>query len=131
MKLFTNLFTNLFSVLLIIMMLSGCSWTRDLLVKTEPVERIPLVLPEPDRYVHRELKWIVVTADNVNQVFAQLHKQGKPVAIIGLAGDDYELLSLNISDQQVLIKQLNAVIKAYKTYYIAVEKRDSDLEVIK
>lgn len=107
-------------------LLAGCSWTRDVQIKTKPVERIPLVLPEADLYHHRPIEWVVVTKENAVEVFAQLAKEGKPVAIIGLAGDNYELLSLNTSDQQVLIKQLNATINAYKMYYIAVEKRDKD-----
>lgn len=111
-------------------MLSGCSWTRDIQVKTKPVERIPLVLPEADLYHHRSIEWVVITKENKDEVFAQLKKEGKPIAIIGLAGDDYELLALNTSDQQVLIKQLNAIIKAYKSYYLAVEKRDDEIKVV-
>jgi len=114
------------TLLLSLTLLSGCSWTRDIQIKTKPVERIPLVLPEADLYHHRQIEWVVITKENAAAVFAQLAKEGKPLAIIGLAGDDYELLSLNTSDQQVLIKQLNATIQAYKTYYIAVEKRDKD-----
>ena len=117
-------------LLLTLTLLTGCSWTKDLLVKTKPVERIPLVLPNADRYHHRPIEWVVITKENAQEVFAQLQKEGKPIAIIGLAGDDYELLALNTSDQQLLIKQLNAIINAYKTYYIAVEKRDKDAVVI-
>lgn len=105
--------------------LSGCSWTKDIQIKAKAVDRIPLVLPDSDIYYHRQLEWVVVTKDNVDEVFTNLQKRGKALAIIGLTGDDYELLALNTSDQQVLIKQLNAIIAAYKKYYIAVEKRDS------
>ena len=112
--------------LLSLTLLTGCSWTKDLLVKTKPVERIPLTLPDTDRYHHRPIEWIVVTIENADEVFKQLQNDGKPIAIIGLSGDDYELLALNTSDQQVLIKQLKSIIAAYKTYYIAVEKRDED-----
>jgi len=97
-------------VLLSLTLLSGCSWTRDIQIKTKPVERIPLVLPEADLYHHRSIEWVVITKENAAAVFAQLAKEGKPIAIIGLAGDDYELLALNTN----------------KTYYIAVEKRDKD-----
>lgn len=112
--------------LLSLTLLTGCSWTKDLLVKTKPVERIPLVLPDADLYHHRQIEWHVITKDNAEAVFAELRKTGKPIALIGLDGDDYELLALNTSDQQLLIKQLNAIIEAYKSYYIAVEKRDKD-----
>ena len=116
--------------LLSLTLLTGCSWTKDLLVKTKPVERIPLTLPDVDRYHHRQIEWIVVTVDNADKVFAQLQNDGNPIAIIGLSGDDYELLALNTGDQQVLIKQLKSIIAAYKTYYIAVEKRDEETTVV-
>ncbi len=116
-------------VLVLLIMLSGCSWTKDLVVKTEPVDRIPLVLPEVDIYYHRNIEWRIITRANAEQVFNKLQKDGMPVVLIGLAGRDYELMSLNVADQQLLIKQLNAIINAYKTYYIAVEKRDATLKV--
>jgi hypothetical protein len=121
---------KLFVLILAVALLAGCSWTQDLLVKTKPVDRIPLVLPDVDRYHHRQIEWQVVTKENVAEVFAELQKTGKPLAIIGLSGNDYELLSLNVSDQQLLIKQLNAIIAAYKTYYIAVEARDEKIQVV-
>ena len=111
--------------LILTALLSGCGWTKEVVIKSEPVARIPLVLPDVDIYYHRDIEWVVVTKDNVDEVFADLQKRGKSLAIIGLAGDDYELLALNTSDQQVLIKQLNAIIDAYKKYYIAVEKLNS------
>lgn len=116
--------------LLSLTLVTGCSWTKDLLVKTEPIERIPLVLPDVDRYHSNPIEWIIITEKNSKDVFAALKKKGQPIAIIGMTGDDYELLALNTSNQQVLIKQLNAIIKAYKTYYIAVEERDKDAVVV-
>jgi len=120
---------NKFILVFLLVLLSGCSWTKDLMVKTEPVARIPLVLPEADIYYHRNIEWRIITRDNAEEVFNKLQKDGKPVVLIGLTGSDYELLSLNVADQQLLIKQLNAIITAYKTYYMAVEKRDKDLKV--
>lgn len=112
-------------------LLTGCSWSRDLMIKTKPVDRIPLILPEVDVYHHRQIEWHVITIANAEKVFAELQKKGKPVALIGLDGDNYELLSANVGDQLLLIKQLNAIIEAYKTYYIAVETRDAEIKVVK
>jgi hypothetical protein len=122
---------RIIAIALIVVMLTGCSWTRDILVKTEPVDRIPLVLPEADEYSHRNVDWIIITPENAQEIFADLANTGRPIAIIGLTGDQYELLSLNVADQMLLIKQLNAIINAYEEYYIAVEKRDSEIKVVK
>jgi hypothetical protein len=107
-------------------MLSGCFWTKDLAVKTEPVDRIKLVTPDVDEYHHRKVEWIVITPENVDEVFAELKKKGKPVVVIALTSKGYENLALNTGDQQVLIKQLKSIIEAYEEYYIAVEKRDDE-----
>lgn len=112
--------------ILSLFLLTGCSWTKDLVVKTEPVKKIPLVLPEADKYSHRNIDWIIITPENAEEVFANLKKKGQPVVIIGLTGEDYEKLALNMGDTQALIKQLKSIISAYEKYYIAVEKRDTE-----
>ena len=89
------------------------------------------MLPEADEYSHRKVEWTIITPENAQEIFADLRNTGRPIALIGLTGDEYELLSLNVADQQLLIKQLNAIIKAYQEYYLAVEKRDAEIKVVK
>ena len=116
--------------LLSLTLLSGCSWTRDIMVKSKPVDRIPLILPEADIYSNREVTWKIITEENASEVFAEIQKRGQAGALIGLTGDQYKQLTLNVGDQQLLVKQLNAIINAYKAYYNKVEKRDETLRVI-
>ena len=119
---------KILSIIILSFLLSGCfGTTKPLVVKTEPIKRIPLVLPAPDEYFPREVKWIIITPDNAKKIFAMLKKSGQPVAIIGVDGEGYKLLALNNSDKLKFIKQLQAQIQAYKNYYIAVEKRDAEI----
>lgn len=110
--------------------LAGCFNTAPIKIDAKPIERIPLVLPDVDGYESHDIKWIVITEANAKVVFAKLKKKGIPVALIGVTGDGYKVLGLANGDKRKLIRQLQAQIKAYKKYYIAVEKRDAEITVI-
>lgn len=111
-------------VAVISLMLGGCFGTAPIKIKSEPVERIPLAVPEVDPYQHREVKWIVVTPENAEEVFTRLAEKGQPVVLFALTDKGYEALALNTSDQIKMSRQMKAVIEAYKEYYLKVQKRD-------
>lgn len=104
--------------------LSGCAHTDPITITTVPLERIPLVVPTVDPYSNRNVEWIVVTPENAKQVFEDLKKHGKAVVLFALTDKGYENLALNVGDQIKITKQMQAVIDAYKKYYLEVEKRD-------
>ncbi len=117
-------------LLLLSLFMFGCT-TAPIQIIAAPTDRIPLVLPEVDRYYSREIKWIVITPKNAEKVFAKIKKEGKPVAIIGLTGGTdggYKSLTLNTADTQLLIKQLITQLNAYKKYYIAVEQKEDRIK---
>lgn len=107
-------------------MLSGCSLfnTKPLKVETKPVERIPLAVPSVDPYKHRKVEWIIITPENAEKVFADLKKKGHPVVLFALTDKGYQALALNTGDQIKITRQMQAVIDAYKKYYLQVEERD-------
>lgn len=111
-------------VIAISLMLSGCFGTAPIKIESKPVERIPLAVPTVDPYKHRDVKWIVVTPENAARVFAELKKKGQPVVLFALTDKGYEALALNTSDQIKISKQMQAIINAYKKYYLKVEERD-------
>ena len=61
--------------------------------------------------------WIIVTQDNVDQVWADLKKKKFSVVIFGLTDKGYEDLSVSIAKIKKLVQQQRAVIAAYKNYY--------------
>jgi len=65
----------------------------------------------------REVKWILITRENYQQVFEELAKNKKDIVLFGLSDDGYEALSLNNSDLMRVLEQKNAIIAAYKNYY--------------
>lgn len=119
---------RLIAIAFLALVLTGCSFfnTKPIEVSTTPIERIPLVLPEADRIYARDFDWIIITPENADEIFKELGKKGQPVALIGVTGDDYEILTLSNADKLQLITQLRAQINAYKNYYLAIEKRDAE-----
>jgi hypothetical protein len=109
------------------LLISGCGSTpiKKIEVSAEPIEKAPLMLPKTDRLRMREVKWMLITRENYQQVFDELSKNKKDVVLFGLTDDGYEALSLNTSDILRIIEQKNAVIAAYQGYY---EKTNSAIE---
>lgn len=65
-----------------------------------------------------EVDYIVVTRDNVEQVFADLEKNGKSVVIFAVDSDGYKQLSLNMAQILELVSQQKNIIAAYQRYYV-------------
>ena len=103
---------------LIIALLSACSTLPpSITVSTVPIEKPALILPRADQVVMAEIKWVIVTEDNIDDVIADLKKSGQPLAIFGLTGQGYENLSTNFSAIRTLVQQQQTIIAAYKDYY--------------
>lgn len=104
---------------LVLLLISGCaSQPNRIEVSATPVDRPELTLPNADRLNMRDIKWIIVTNENYEEVFNDLQKDGSPVALFGVTDKGYENLSLNLSDLRAYIQQQNAIIAAYENYYV-------------
>ena len=65
----------------------------------------------------QEVKWIVVTENNYEKVFAELKKNNKDVVVFGLTDDSYEVLAMNFAQVRNYIILQGNVLKKYKEYY--------------
>jgi|SaaInlV_165m_DNA_2_1040747.scaffolds.fasta_scaffold00019_124 hypothetical protein len=98
--------------------LSGCSTNPPkVAIQVKPAVRVPLNLPSTDTINQREVKWIIVTPENVDDVFHKLSKESVDGAIFGLTDTGYENLSLNMAAIRKLVQQQQAIIIAYEEYY--------------
>lgn len=98
--------------------LTACSSIPGIInVETTPVEKPELVLPEVDKFTQRNVKWIVVTPENVNNVFKDLEDSNTDVVLFALTDEGYANLTLNVADIIKLLQQQKAIIAAYKQYY--------------
>lgn len=101
-----------------LLLVTACSSRPDqIVVDTKPIERSPLVLPQADQFSSRDVKWIVVTPDNVQEVFDKLEADGRPIVIFALTEDGWENLTLNMADLLKLVQQQKAINIAYEEYY--------------
>ena len=73
--------------------LTGCSSFLPEVTKysTEPVERPLLVLPESEIVNMKEVDYIVVTEENIQEVWAELEASGKSIVLFALTSDGFQL----------------------------------------
>jgi len=107
--------------LIISLSVSGCALLtpkpREIQISTTPVEKPKLELPKADRVRMRNIEWVVITKDNYKEVFDELSKSGRPIAVFGLTDKGYADLGLNLSDIRAYVQQQQAIIAAYERYY--------------
>lgn len=105
---------------LLVVALTGCSLFPKVqqieTVKTA-IEKPKLNLSDPDALKLEEVKWIVVTRDNAEQIFAELEKSGKPIALFGMTTDSYEALALNMNDIKAYLVTQKQILIKYREYY--------------
>ena len=108
--------------------LGGCSSFLPEVTKysSEPVERPLLILPESEITEMRGVDYIVVTEENVDEVWRELEASGKPIVLFALTHDGYEALALNNADIIRFLSEQRAVIIAYKEYYEKADKAIGD-----
>ena len=97
--------------------LSGCSSIKKLDIFTMEVERTPLDLDKPTIQQLEELKWIIITSENADEVFKKMKEQGLDLVVFGLSDTDFQLLSKNFAQIRAHMMKLNVMIDEYKNYY--------------
>lgn len=114
------------------LLISGCGITslfqgpdvKTVEVQTRAVERTRLNIPMPDPMQARDVKFIIVTEENVAQVFQQLKDQGVDPVFFALTDDGYAQLALTIAEARNLIAAQRSIIIKYKEYYEPTQKND-------
>jgi hypothetical protein len=116
---------NALGFMMILTLLTGCLGRNDIPepieIKTKPIEKPLLVLPEADELVQRKVEWILITPENYEKVFSDVSDKGRPLVLFGLTDRGYENVSLNLSDIRTYISQQQSIIAAYKRYYTEAE----------
>ena len=105
--------------LLAVVLLAGCSSNKPqpIEISAKPIDKPELILPPIEPLRLKDVEWIIITAENAQEVFEQLLKDRKDPMLIGLTDDGYETLALNMSDIMTLIATQKTVIAAYQNYY--------------
>ena len=103
-----------------VLFLVGCSSTpkvKEVAITTTAIEKLPLSLPDPQALELQEVEWIIVTEENIEEVWQLLKDKNEGVALFALRHGDYERLALNIKDIRATIGEYVVVLKQYREYY--------------
>jgi len=120
---------SILSVLVLLILttfLTSCSTVSKLDVFKTEVERAPLDLPNPETPKLEEVRWIIITSENAEEVFAKMKEQGKDPVLFGLSDEDYELLSKNFAQIRAYMIQQGMTLDQYRKYYEPVDKAKSE-----
>ena len=111
--------------LILITSLTSCSGVKELTIFKKKVEREKLNLNKPTALQLENLKWIIITSNNAEEVFKKLEEQGIDPVLWGLTDKDFELLAKNFAQIRNQLKITNDLLDKYKEYYEP-EKKELD-----
>ena len=121
-----SIIKNTFIIILLGVFLSSCTSVRQLDIFKTEVERAPLDLPNPETPKLEEIKWVIITSENADEVFAKLKEQGKDPVLFGLSDEDYELLAKNFAQIRAFMIKQGMTLDQYREYYESKESEKSD-----
>ena len=99
------------------MSLTSCSGVKELTIFKKKVEREKLNLEKPSALQLEQLRWIIITSENAEEVFRKLEEQGIDPVLFGLTDKDFELLAKNFARIRNQLKVTNDLLDKYKEYY--------------
>ena len=110
--------------LILITSLTSCSSVKKLEIFKTEVEREKLDLKKPTPLELEQLRWIIITSENAEEVFKKLEEQGIDPVLWGLTDKDFELLAKNFAQIRNQLMITNELLDKYKEYYEPTEKKD-------
>ena len=104
------------------LMLGGCAGNKvqpeaKVVIQKEIEKKLPLSLANPTPLELDHIQWIIVTEENVDEIWQQIKDDNEGVALFALRHGDYETLAMNIAEIRQLIGEYVIILKQYKEYY--------------
>ena len=112
-----KLILNVLVSLILITSLTSCSGVKKLSIFKQEVPREKLNLSTPTPLELENLKWIIITSENADEVFKKLEEKGIDPVLWGLTDKDFELLAKNFAQIRNQMKITNDLLDKYKEYY--------------
>ena len=109
---------------ILLIFLTSCSSIKQLEIFKQEVPRANLNLDKPTPLQLENLKWIIITSENAEEVFKKLEEQGIDPVLWGLTDKDFELLAKNFARIRNQLKITNDLLEEYKEYYEPKEKKN-------
>ena len=109
---------NKIIIIALMILMTGCSFGEKR-IKIFSVEepRAKLDYPMPTALQLEELKWIIITSKNAQEVFKKLEEAGIDPVLFGLTDKDYQVLARNFAQIRQKLQETNNLLEEYKKYY--------------
>ena len=115
---------NVLVLLILTTFLTNCSGVKQLEIFKQEIPRENLNLSKPTPLELENLRWIIITSENAEEVFKKLEEQGIDPVLWGLTDKDFELLAKNFARIRNQLKITNDLLDKYKEYYEPEAKKD-------
>ena len=107
---------------LLALFLVGCAGTKvqpepKVVIQKEIEKKLPLNIADPLPLELQEIQWVIVTRDNIEEVWAEIEGDNEGVALFALRHGDYERLALNIVEIRRILGEYVIILEMYKEYY--------------
>ena len=114
---------NKIFALALIIILTGCSIGGEKKIKIfsveKPREKLNYEMPTPLQM--EEIKWIIITSENAQEVFAKLEAAGIDPVLFGITDKDFQVLARNFAQIRQKLQETNNLLEEYKKYYEGTE----------
>jgi hypothetical protein len=108
---------NVLVLLILATLLTNCSSVKKLSIFKQEVPRAELNLDKPTALQLEQIKWIIITSDNAEEVFKKMEEQGLDPVLFGLNDKDFQLIAKNFAQIRNQLKITNDLLDKYKEYY--------------
>ena len=115
--------------LMICMLLSGCSIGGEKKIKIFSLEK-PREKPDypmPTALQMEEIKWIIITSENAQEVFKKLEEAGIDPVLFGITDKDYQVLARNFAQIRQKLQETNNLLEEYKNCLLYTSPSPRDL----
>ncbi len=102
---------------ILLIFLTSCAGVKQLEIFKQEVPRVELNLNTPKALELENLRWIIITSKNADEVFKRLEEAGIDPVLWGLTDKDFELLSKNFAQIRNQLAITNDLLDKYKEYY--------------
>jgi len=108
----------------LIVFLTGCSIGGEKKIKLFSIEkpREQLNHDMPTALELEQVKWIIITSENAEEVFAKLEAAGIDPVLFGLTDKDFQVLAKNFAQIRQKLQETTNLLEEYKKYYEEDEK---------
>lgn len=110
--------------LLLVTSLSGCASfslfgekVKPIEVVSKPAEKTRLDIANPDPIKTKPIEWIVVTPENIDEVWKRLESKNQNLVLFAVSDDGYQQLAITIAELRNFLNTQRTIILKYKEYY--------------